>query len=598
MGVVLERLISCGINVPDALIEFSSPSCLIRGPSDTGKSYIRDCLWYLLGGDKIPKEIPESKGYDTLLLQFSDIIGQQYTIKRSLFGGDISLYSSTIEEVSNESLVTENLGDLFVRLSGAEGKQLLRSKSKKGGVTGGDLRHWSLISQPAMISEEPTSGTPTSQTQRRASFSLFLTGNDDSSFVLDPSKDEKVRIKALLESTEENIKRIQSEIPEENSRHKIEDAILKLNDALALLDEEQKVRSTELREVRGSLKEKNSSINKVLSRLSQSEAMVSRLSLLDSKYSSDLERLLSVGDTVAVFDSLEVSPCLLCGTSIEEQVDRRFLDSKTIQSYREAALAEARKIGKLREGLLHALEVEKEAVDDLKGQYRSISMDLEHIENQEKDIVERSQNELSENPSELAERKSDYLSQLRCFDELERLQNEHSRLSGLIPEKRSKPIKRLADSDSKAVGEMVLEILHQWGFKEIKTASLESNECDVKIDGRPRLSYGAGKRGIFLSATIVALMQHAISKGYPHLGVVVLDSPIKSYSDPENISDVTTSPNVLRNSFYKWLANREEGGQVIVLENEPILQDTSSILNPIEFSGSLEEGRFGFYPSL
>lgn len=216
MGVVLEKLISCGINVPDALIEFSSPSCLIRGPSDTGKSYIRDCLWYLLGGDKIPKEIPESKGYDTLLLQFSDIIGQQYTIKRSLFGGDVSLYSSTIEEVSNESLVTENLGDFFVRLSGAEGKQLLRSKSKKGGVTGGDLRYWSLISQPAMISEEPTSGAPTSQTQRRASFSLFLTGNDDSSFVLDPSKDEKVRIKALLESTEENIKRIQSEIPEEN----------------------------------------------------------------------------------------------------------------------------------------------------------------------------------------------------------------------------------------------------------------------------------------------------------------------------------------------------------------------------------------------
>lgn len=598
MGVVLEKLISCGINVPDAVIKFSSPSCLIRGPSDTGKSYIRDCLWYLLGGDKIPKEIPESKGYDALLLQFSDIVGQQYTIKRSLFGGDISLYSSTIEDVSNENLITENIGDLFVRLSGAEGKQLLRSKSKKGGVTGGDLRHWSLISQPAMISEEPTSGTPTSQTQRKASFSLFLTGVDDSSFVLDPSKDEKVRIKTLLESTEENIKRVQSEIPKENSRHEIEDALLKLNNSLAILAEEQKVRSAELREVRGALREKNSSINEIISRLSQSEAMVSRLSLLDSKYSSDLGRLLSVGDTVAIFDSLEVRPCLLCGTSIEEQIDKKFLDPKTIQSYREAALAEARKIGKLREGLLHALEVEKETVNDLKDQYFSISMDLEFIENKEKDIIGKSQKELSENPSELAERKSEHLTHLRHFDELERLQNERSRLSSLIPEKRSKPIKRHADSDSRVVGEMVLDILNQWGFKEIKTAGLEANECDVKIDGRPRLSYGAGKRGIFLSATIVALMQHAISKGHPHLGVVVLDSPIKSYSDPENISDVTTSPNVLRNSFYKWLANRKEGGQVIVLENEPILQDTSSILNPIEFSGSLEEGRFGFYPNL
>lgn len=596
MSIVLERLVSRGINVPDAVIEFNSPSCLIRGPSDTGKSYIRDCLWYLLGGDKVPKEIPEGRGYDTLLLQFSDVDCRRYTVKRSLMGGECEVYASTISGLNEDGLVTESVGGLVVRLSGAEGKKVLRSKAKIGGVTGGDLRHWSLISQPSMISEDPTYGAPTSQTQRKASFSLLLTGRDDSSFVLDPSKDEKIKIKALLEFYEDGIKRLQSEAPKEESKQDVESALLKVNGALEVFAEEQKVRSEQLREVRGELSEKANAINRVSSRLSQSEAMVYRLSLLDKKYSSDLERLQSVGDAVAVFNSLETSPCLLCGTSIENQDNKSLLDPESIEDYRAAVFSEGVKIDRLREGLLQALNVEKSSVHSLKEEYDLLSKELEIIEVEEKSVIGKWGGELSIDPRELAESKAEYLAQLKVFEELERLKIEHDRLSDLMPKKKSKAIKRHSDYESMVVGGMVLDILHQWGFDDVETASLEANECDVIIDGRPRLSYGAGKRGLFLSATIVALMQHAISNGYPHLGTVVLDSPVKSYSDPDNGADVTISPHVVRDSFYKWLGNRKEGGQVIVLENEPVSQEVASILEPVEFSGSSEEGRFGFYP--
>jgi hypothetical protein len=69
MTVKLISLVATGANKPEAKVDFRFPSMLVRGASDTGKSYIRDCLWYLLGGDKSPKKIPEAVGYEQLTLE-------------------------------------------------------------------------------------------------------------------------------------------------------------------------------------------------------------------------------------------------------------------------------------------------------------------------------------------------------------------------------------------------------------------------------------------------------------------------------------------------------------------------------------------------
>lgn len=597
MNIVLEKLLSSGNNVPDALVDFKSPSCLIRGPSDTGKSYIRDCLWYLLGGDKTPKEIPESKGYDTLSLQIMDDAQNRYTIKRSIFGGEINVYLSRLGEEKSENLVSESLGSMIVRLAGAKNKQILRSKSKRGEVTGGDLRHWSLISQPAMISEESTLGDRTTQTQRKASFHLFLTGQDDSAILLDLSKDDKLKNRVLLDSLKENINRLELQVPKNTSQQEVEESLHKINDQLLYLSEIHVSKVEKLNDVRVSLERNKDSFKKVVSKLNQSEGLVSRLELLDAKYTNDYERLNAIGPAVTILDSIESKPCLLCGSSLNHEVDYQLVNSNALKNYQEAVLAEAEKIEKLRAGLLVALEHERSYRDSLKQEFSALSLELEIIENHERNILEENK-DLNITPSLLADRKAECYSQLKLYEEMARLNKQYIDLSEKLPSRRSKPIKRHADSDSKTVGKIILDILHKWGFKDISTISLNPDESDIKIDGRSRLSYGAGKRGIFLSATIVALMQHAICKKYPHLGFVVLDSPIKAYSAPENISDVTISPTVIRDSFYSWLASRQQHGQVIVLENELIDNETSVSLKPIQFSGSSNIGRFGFYPQI
>ncbi|KJY71003.1 hypothetical protein TW78_16230 [Vibrio coralliilyticus] len=54
--MILNKLICKGEGLEDALIEFDPNTHIIIGPSDTGKSYIFQCIKYMLGSNQIPKK--------------------------------------------------------------------------------------------------------------------------------------------------------------------------------------------------------------------------------------------------------------------------------------------------------------------------------------------------------------------------------------------------------------------------------------------------------------------------------------------------------------------------------------------------------------
>jgi DNA repair ATPase RecN len=56
-----------GSGLDDASVEFGLGMTLVRGPSDTGKSFIADAIDFMLGANAL-KEIPERDGYSTALL--------------------------------------------------------------------------------------------------------------------------------------------------------------------------------------------------------------------------------------------------------------------------------------------------------------------------------------------------------------------------------------------------------------------------------------------------------------------------------------------------------------------------------------------------
>jgi hypothetical protein len=597
MAIVLTKLIASGLGVPDCEIVFGSSGCLIRGPSDTGKSYIRDCLWYLLGGDKAPKLFPESEQYNTLSLEFQSN-NEQYRIVRGKTGGASAVYKrALVEDVITEfEPVDVDEGELLVQLSGAKGLKILRSKSDKGSVTGGDLRHWFLLSQPTVISEDPTSGANYSSiSQRVAAFNLFLTGSDDAAIELTKSTSEVERIVGQLTSAQDALARTQAGIPPDIKRLEVIDSMARVEESLSALTTQYEARALQLRIVRTELSDVVVTLNKATVERDHSSAMVERFELLEKKYLSDLQRLGATDEGIGLFQALPNTPCPLCHTPAEAQIDPKNLKPGAPQKYRVAITAEIQKIRSLRHGLLHSLERERERSNNLALKTQNLTTTLGALEHSESKQLNETRVEFSADPRVLAHRHSELSALLGSFDEIERLTLEIERLKKSKIQKRV-PVSREGGTSGLEVAAYAKNLLNDWGFLDVTTVSLDALECDIIINGRKRLSFGAGKRALFLTALTIALMQHSMVKGYPHLGLVVIDSPLKAYADVNKTANPEIPAATVTENFYSWLSYWKGPGQIVVLENQEISNELATAIGAIQFSGVNGVGRTGFYP--
>ena len=108
-GLEIKRLIATGLTCDDASINFSSNAHVIIGPSNTGKSYVFQCLKYLLGSTKKPKKIKESYDYDDCYLEICLANKSTNTVRRSLSGGDALLYECSYAEIPDYTNEPESL---------------------------------------------------------------------------------------------------------------------------------------------------------------------------------------------------------------------------------------------------------------------------------------------------------------------------------------------------------------------------------------------------------------------------------------------------------------------------------------------------------
>ncbi|NVI82409.1 hypothetical protein [Janthinobacterium sp. BJB401] len=597
MTVKLLSLVATGPNKPEARVNFRHPAMLVRGASDTGKSYIRDCLWYLLGGEKLPKKIPEAAGYDQLILEITTDDGT-YEVRRALAGGDSGLIKIDLDESGDplREIVQEDISDFLVRQAGATGKQLLRSRSKRGSVTGGDLRHWCLLSQPTMISEDPTAGPVNNATQRTGAFHMFLTGVDDSAIELVKTSKELDRIAGQIIGIEEALRRVRADLPSEQTKDEVASALERVDVALNAMTSHYEARASTLKNVRSDILRKSEELHQAVQDRNHSLSMIERFQLLNEKYKSDSERLGATWEGVAMFQALEEVPCPLCGTPAEVQIDPKHLRQGAQESYRKALKAELEKIVALRQGLGIALSRERERAGKLGQIVLGIRTELDAHEATEKERVNETRYEFSGDPKSLAVRRSELSEQLAKFGEEIQLMVELSRLTNAKKQKKV-PLSRNVGDAANEVAAFAKAHLHSWGFTGIQSVSLDTDVCDLILDGRARLDFGAGKRAIFLTALTIAVMEHTVGKGYPHLGVVVIDSPLKSYADPKSKEQRDVEASTVTDRFYAWLSKWMGPGQLVILENQEIKGNSKTALNPLEFVGdSDDEGRRGFYP--
>jgi hypothetical protein len=601
MAIILKKLSVRGPVVTPAEVSFNSVQTLILGPSDTGKSHIYDCLWFLLGGTTALEQFPESSGYDSLELLFTE--GEhEYAVRKAMAGGTATVFVRMHELRGSEDdpnpwePIEQDLSQLLVKLSGAEGKLILHNRSKKGAITGDDLRHWALLSQTSMIAKEFASGPKQYAPKRIASFSLFLSGLDDSAIETYLSTSEKDQIAGQLKAAEFDLRRTVAGIPADADRTGTAKALARVDEGLDRLSTQHEARSSVLRELRQRISSEGDKLGEASTRLASTTSIRERFLLLEQKYSSDIARLSATDEGIAFFEVLPETPCPLCGTLVDHHIAPADLSSRTPKKYRAAIAAEADKIRELRAGLLQSVQHEETRIEKATADVQWLSASLEALERGEAEVLDTAGHEFDVDPRQLAEQHTELSSLLNAFDEVERLTQEIKRLTEAKKQKKT-PLNRNIGSNGDEVGKYAREMLAAWGFTSIQSVHVDAEAGDLVLDGRRRLSYGAGKRGIFRSALTIALMKHALEMGFPHLGTVVLDSPLKAYAQKESTDTDRDVPLATVNeSFYFWLSAWSGPGQIIVLENEPATPAVAAALQATKFTDDYSAGRQGFYP--
>ncbi|UNV88555.1 MULTISPECIES: hypothetical protein [unclassified Comamonas] len=602
MTISLYELLVTGPDKKPASLKLDGQSHLVFGPTDTGKSYIVECFRYCLGGGDKPKDVGYSEGYTRAALQVELADGRQFTLFRDLFDGAEVVYEGFhVHPPQNRAVaLDQGVSELLPIWCDATDMKILAKAGQLGNLTAGDLRRVSIFDEIGTLDNVPFEGKDTNlKTRNKSALAVILRGSDDSEMLLPPSTNDRNVAKGHVEAINEQITSLLADVPDGLTLKNAQEGLAKVTDEIEAINLYMKNYASELAELKQARLEIDKEGRRLFREFSALKEAENRFRLLDKKYVSDQQRLQAVASAASVATSFETRPCPLCRTDIQHQLRHQEQNEKA-PMLRLAALAENEKISGLREGLKGALQ---DVLGDLKEATEAMrSNEKEAHENDQKQntLLAPKNIDTKNGLTSLSQRKAELTV---AVSSLSRVDSLKMRLAEM--KEKSKRKKQIVDRDmsesSTALCTRVKELLDDWGVPGVEAIHFDDGVSDIEINHRKRTSYGKGKRGIFLAAYMVALMERAVDKGHPHLGLTVIDSPVVTYKDPKHGADSDGEELLdesVKDRFYAWLANRAEPGQIIILENEEPSSETLRKLNFTEFVGAGNtNGRSGFFPA-
>lgn len=613
-GFIINRLRAKGEVVEPTDIYFKKGLNVISGESDTGKSYILDCLDFMLGAQQEPKPIPEGEGYQTLQLELEDHNGNVWTLQRSLKGGQFLRMESSIDNITDKTTVEEllpkhnetkknNISAFLLNLSGL-GEAKVR-KNQYGETKNASFR---VISNLFIVDETSiqaalspiTRDERTDATSAKWAFNYILTGEDDKAIIAVPRPEiSKAKHEARLQLYDELIESLDDEI--KGLSKKTENYIQK-NDALTyeieVISNSISLNNKALAEYQEARKIAWDSKKKEESRVIVIDELTNRFSLLYKHYESDIKRLDYISEGEHYFSQLENISCPVCGTFVDEHTANRICAEAhlNIPDIQVACQKEAEKIKKHMADLQKTLDTLKAEKQEL---IQNIKTNTKIVKDMDKHITDIIQPKIFSRQSKLSELISNQkiLSKLTANQEqLKQLREEKKTLQEKGPDK---PEYNFTNTLSKSallnLCASIKDILIEWKYPGTETIVFDEQAMDIVIDGKPRQHSGKGYRSVSHAAFLIGLLDYCISFNRPHPKLVVLDSPLVPLREQMAEENNYGLSGGIEQAFYTHLAKKTKDRQIIIIENKNPPEDIHGSINYIDFTRS-ENGRAGFYP--
>lgn len=607
-GFALRRLTLIGPGKDPAEVIFTRGLNVIVGPSDSGKSFIVQCLDYALGGGDTPKEIPEAEGYISVVIEIEANSDQRvYSLERSLRGGEVLCKTDGLPDrvlaAKHQGGKEDTVSQFLLDLSGLGTKKVrTNEQGKTRPLSFRDIARLVIIDEETVIKEDSPvlSGQFSSKTVESGVFRLLLTGNDDSSILAqeDP-KVAKGRQAGKVELLESLLKATRGRLAELSEVRLLAEERNRMTRIEASIQAAVVERITAQASVIPLQTKRNktwTALKAVESKLAVLSELQTRFDLLAHQYESDLRRLEAIAEAGLRLGQLKEERCPMCGALAENHHHEHQKTGPALADVSVACTAEAAKTRKLLQDLKTTRTANAYEVGRLQGicdahqaELKAISSELTTLMQQNVDVATKKVDELRAH----AETCRKTIEHLERIQELEELLKEANK-----PKKKQKMNvagAALSTSQADPFSREVEALLKSWHFPDLDRVSFSENDQDVIISGRARRSHGKGVRAITRAAFNLALLHLCIEDERPFPNFILIDSPLLVYEEPD--TDEASFPQAIKKHFWESVKASFTAAQAIIIENRNQVPDdgTLSTVNVIRFTGN-DQGRRGFIP--
>lgn len=615
--ITINQLMFTGPERSAVSVQFRRGVNIIWGASNTGKSFVRKSIDYLLGGE-LPTVPPEGKGMDNYFLWLTLPGEQKVTLRASALGGDIYKAKGHLQVVNEDSPEYEvfsrkhvgspNVSRFLLSSVGYREAQLL--KNERAEKTPFSLRvvmRYLLIDETRMIDEKSLllGHNTTVTSEDKGLLKFLLTGVDGSSIAQVRSGDQlkaakEGQIELLSQMAEKARSLIDSTVDTSAVIADLAEVKMEKEKLLEVVEERQRNLDALALEERSY----SDDIQGCEAQIAELNAMKSRFDELARVYTSDLDRLEGLEEGGFLLQRFAKINCPLCGASPDSQKhDHGF------GGIEEQRLAVELEIGKIRtEARDLAAALDDADVEILK--FESLmAVASERLKKVREDRATAAKSEVSARAVFLTATE-------RCEILAKDLANRHrvTDLESLVAQIRTTTVLSrqraegidvnldLSNSEAHELSTVVKQVLKAWNYPGADAVHFERGEQDIVVDGKRRRDNGAGVRALLHAAFKVGVLVYCIEKGRPHPGFVILDSPLFAYrpAEEERFGELMDDELELRKAdvaehFYRHLEGMADQAQFIVIENHKSDQEVVKPYANYQFTKNPSIGRAGLF---
>lgn len=581
----IEKLIVTGTGKEPSILDFKPGLNIVSGPSDTGKSYVLECIDYLFGSDNT--RLDRNTGYDWVKLIIATNTGR-ITLERQVDANKIKV-SSTSRNIDSGTYAisgkNNNISDLWLQLIGITKDHhiIKNSRFERQRLTWRTFSHMLLIKETNVF-QEASIIMPKQNTASTAALSalyFLITGKDFAEAEIKEDKKVKEARKHAVAAYINNRLADFSVRKAELVIKPHQDAITLQERVEAVLDDIVKIENA----IAESIKHNKQLLKEIFdtnAQLSECNTLYNRYQSLRSQYAADINRLTFIVDgDLSREELVATSKCPFCEGDISIQDEG---------GYAEASRAELHKI-KLQLSDLF------EAESDLANERTEIEKNLAILSAKKSAVEDLLNGELKPKVEILKKNLSEYRQAIE-------IQNEAAVIHEYEMTMKNELYEMLKVEDSEAefkirshfnqdiidsLDAYINKILKQCKYEGFSSAYFSPNNFDVFVNGKSKDSFGKGYRAFLNTVLAVALMEYLAEQSKYSPGLLIVDSPILSLKErgDEKASDT------MKAALFQYLLDNQNAGQIIIIENSIPKLDYSKA-NVISFTKDVAQGRYGF----